>query len=150
MKLENVVRPNGQKFLKVQLTSGSAVGMSLASREKWRGRPPEEGGHDPLNLSVSKPIREMLEKIDNKSKFIEDTIRPVLKNYDPGEPCDILCEVTARVQDRIAKANRNGDFEKVTAYSNMGERLQELSQLCGCPAPKDSSTRLDARKLDQA
>src|SRR5207237_5261509 len=71
-------------------------------------------------------------------------------NYDPGEPCDILCEVTARVQDRIAKANRNGDFEKVTAYSNMGERLQELSQLCGCPAPKDSSTRLDARKLDQA
>ena len=138
------------EVLKSPIDDQEATVIRLAIREKWRGRPSEEGGHEPLNVSISKPIRGMLEKVGNKSKFIEETIRPVLKNYDPAEPCDILCEVTAKVQDRIAKANGNGDFDKVAAYANMGERLQELTQLCGCSVPKDSSKKLDPRKLDLA
>ena len=57
--------------------------MSWLSNET--GRPQEEGGHTRINISVDLPTREVLDQVDNKSRFIEycidNFIQPKWKVY---------------------------------------------------------------------
>jgi len=41
---------------------------------KKTGRPKEQGGHRRINISVDKPTRDVLQRAENKSKFIEHVI----------------------------------------------------------------------------
>ena len=41
---------------------------------KKTGRPKEQGGHHRINISIDKPTRDALQRVENKSKLIEYTI----------------------------------------------------------------------------
>lgn len=51
------------------------------------GRPKEEGGHVTIHVSINRATAEGLKKVEGgeKSKFIENALRPILQELDPPE-----------------------------------------------------------------
>ena len=94
------------------------------------GRPKEGPGHRAFNMSVQLDIYEMLKKVPNRSRFIEETIRPVLNQLDPGPSCNFLRKVDEMAKDELLKATLNKDFEKITAIGTMMTKLQDYRVLC--------------------
>lgn len=94
------------------------------------GRPKERGGHKSLNISIDKEISQALRKVGNKSVFIENTIRPVLRQMDPGPACKVLRSIDRYLIGETVKAVRQKDFEKATALIHMAESLKEYRHLC--------------------
>jgi len=102
------------------------------------GRPKDGPGHKAFNMSVRRDVYKMLKKVPNRSKFIEQTIRPVLKQLDPGPSCDFLKKVDEMAKDELLKATRNKDFEKVTAIGSMTSALEGYRALCKTSLDKKS------------
>lgn len=110
------------------------------------GRPKEEGGHTPLKITVNEFVARALEKVDNKSQFLESVARPVLEKLDPGEASSFLWNVDAYLKQGIAKATQEGNFTLVQTLSWLAGQLEEARQLCG-PPPSDfrfSDVKLDS------
>lgn len=97
------------------------------------GRPRDGLGHKAFNLSIRRDIHEMLRKVPNRSRFIEQTIHPVLKQLDPGPSCSFLKRVDEMAKDELSKAVRNEDFEKLTTIGAMMTTLEEYRALCESP-----------------
>lgn len=94
------------------------------------GRPDEEGGHKPLKISINKFVSEALEKIDNKSQFIEQAVEPILKQLDLGESCSFIHQIDVQLQQEITDATKNKNFEKIMALSHIARSLKPYRQLC--------------------
>jgi len=114
------------------------------------GRPKEEGGHTPLKISVNKFVKEALEKVDNKSQFIEETVKPILEQLDPGPACKIIEQVDEKIEEEINHALKNKDYKKIQALANMAEAWKDYRSLCELPSissPKPSDgNRTDSRE----
>jgi hypothetical protein len=100
------------------------------------GRPKEEGGHKPLKISVEKFIADALEKVGNKSQFIEKVARPVLEELDPGDASFFLWQIDAYISQGIIEAAKNEDFRQVQALGWLASQLEDARKLCGIPLEK--------------
>jgi hypothetical protein len=105
------------------------------------GRPKEEGGHVPLKISVNKFVSEALEKVDNKSQFIENVALPILEKLDPGDASLFLWQIDIFLSQGIIEAGKNGDFKQIQALSWLGGQLEDARKLCGLPPPDYKSFR---------
>lgn len=94
------------------------------------GRPKEEGGHKPLKISVDNFVYNALNKVENKSKFIEETLRPILKQFDPGDMCKFVSEVYSKIAQEIFKATREERYDKVAALAAFALSLEDYRKLC--------------------
>lgn len=99
------------------------------------GRPPEEGGHKPLKISVNKFVSEALEKVPNKSKFLEEVARPVLEKMDPGEASVFLWKIDILISQGIVKATQEKDFKQIQTLGWLASCLEDARSLCGVPPP---------------
>lgn len=97
------------------------------------GRPKEEGGHKPLKISVNKFVREALEKVGNKSQFLESVARPVLEKMDPGEGSVFLWKIDVYISQGIIVAAKEGNFSQVQALGWLASLLEDARKLCGIP-----------------
>lgn len=97
------------------------------------GRPKEEGGHRPLKISIDKFVSEGLEKVGNKSQFLEKLARPVLEKLDPGEASFFLWRIDVYISQGIIQATKKGDFKQVNALSWLANSLEDARKLCGVP-----------------
>lgn len=97
------------------------------------GRPKEEEGHTPLKISVNKFVSEALQKVDNKSQFIEKAVKPILEQLDPGPGCVSIQRIDKLIQEEIGKAVRDRDYAKVQTLGNMAEQLKDYRHLCNLP-----------------
>jgi len=104
--------------------------MSLASG----GRPREEGGHKRLDISIDEQIYKALEKIhdkgENRSKFIENALRPLIRQLDPGESCEVLRKIDENLSMAMVSALQRKDFEKVVTLATIGNALAPFKDLC--------------------
>jgi|YelNatPaOPRAMG01_1025707.scaffolds.fasta_scaffold27783_5 hypothetical protein len=94
------------------------------------GRPKEEGGHKPLKISVDDFVYNALNKVENKSKFIEETLRPILKQFDPGDMCQLVSEIYTKIAQEIFQATREGRYDKVAALAAFALSLEDYRKLC--------------------
>jgi len=94
------------------------------------GRPKDGPGHRPLNITVRRDLYKMLKKVPNKSRFIEDAIRPILQKYDPGPPCEYIKEFYDKGAKLALEALYRGDYAELMAYASALERLEDLKGLC--------------------
>lgn len=94
------------------------------------GRPKEEGGHKPLKISVDNFVYNALNKVENKSKFIEETLRPILKQFDPGDMCQFVSETYKKIAQEILQATREGRYDKVAALAAFAISLEDYRKLC--------------------
>ena len=98
------------------------------------GRPREEGGHKAFNISINAETHKGLKKIHdkggNRSKLVEEAIRPLIRQLDPGESCEVVGEIDRILHSEIVKAVSNYDFEKVAALATIGNRLSPFRSLC--------------------
>jgi len=98
------------------------------------GRPKEEDGHKPINVSVDVKTYEGLEKIrdmtGNRSKFIENALRPLIHQLDPGESCEVLDLIDTTLNCRITSALSKQDFEMAATLATMGNSLAPFRVLC--------------------
>jgi hypothetical protein len=97
------------------------------------GRPKEEGGHKPLKISVNKFMSEALEKVDNKSRFIEKAVTPLLKQLDPAEASVVFWHIDAYIKQEAIKAIKKGNYQLASALSWMAYRFEDERKLCGIP-----------------
>ncbi|MGB9778670.1 MAG: hypothetical protein ACPLW8_04620 [Candidatus Bathyarchaeales archaeon] len=94
------------------------------------GRPKEEGGHKPLKISVDDFVYNALNKVENKSKFIEETLRPILKQFDPGDMCQFVSEIYQKIAQEILQATREERYDKVAALATLALSLEDYRKLC--------------------
>lgn len=94
------------------------------------GRPKEEGGHTPLKITVNDFVYSALSKVENKSKFIEETIRPILEQFDPGDMCQIVSEIYEKISQEIIYATEEGEYDKVAALAAFANSLEDYRKLC--------------------
>lgn len=108
--------------------------MEVNRRLSLGGRPKEEGGHKPINLSVNAETYKALEKIrykgEYRSKFIEDAVRPLVNQLDPGESCEVLGEIDEILKSRIHSAVSKRNFEMATTLATIGNSLEPFRDLC--------------------
>ena len=97
------------------------------------GRPEEEGGHKPLKISVDKFVAQGLEKVGNKSQFLESVARPVLEKLDPGEASVFLWKIDIYLSQGIVVAAKEGNFSQVQALGWLANQLEDARKLCGIP-----------------
>jgi hypothetical protein len=101
------------------------------------GRPKEEDGHKPINLSFNAETHKVLMKIHNKSgnrsKFVEKVVHPHIRQLDPGESCKILGEFDQRLRDEIVTALSKHNFEKAATLATIGDVLTPFMSLCRVP-----------------
>jgi len=97
------------------------------------GRPKEEEGHNRINLSVNAETYKVLMKIHdeggNRSKFVENVVRPHIRQLDPGESCKVLVEFDQRLRDEIVSALSDYDFEKAATLATIGDVLTPFMSL---------------------
>jgi hypothetical protein len=109
------------------------------------GRPKEEEGHKPINLSVNAETYEGLMKIHdeggNSSKFVEKAVRPHIHQLDPGESCKILGEFDQRLRDEIVSALSKHNFEKAATLATIGDVLTPFMSLCRIPTGDASESK---------
>jgi len=94
------------------------------------GRPKEEGGHKPLKISVDDFVYSALNKVENKSRFIEETLRPILKQFDPGDMCQVVSEIYGKIALEIIQATHEGKYDKVAALAAFANSLEDYRKLC--------------------
>jgi len=94
------------------------------------GRPKEEGGHKPLKISVDDFVYNALNKVRNKSKFIEKSIRPILKQFDPGEACKTLTKIDKMISQEIIKATEERNYDQVAALVALYNSFGDYRELC--------------------
>lgn len=94
------------------------------------GRPKEEGGHKPFKISVDDFVYNALNKVENKSRFIEETLRPILKQFDPGEMCQLVSEIYKKIAQEIFQATQEGKYGKVAAIAALAVSLEDYRKLC--------------------
>lgn len=111
------------------------------------GRPKEEEGHTPLKISVNKFVSEALEKVDNKSQFIEKAVKPLLEQLDPGPACDFIRQIDQQLRTGITRAVEAKDYAKVQALSNIAYALNNYRSLCELP---NSTSVISQEDLNQA
>ncbi len=97
------------------------------------GRPKEQGGHKPLKISVDKFVAQGLEKVGNKSQFLESVARPVLEKMDPGEASVFLWQIDTYLSRGIVVAAKQGNFSQVQALGWLANQLEDARNLCGIP-----------------
>lgn len=119
------------------------------------GRPKEQGGHKPLKISVDKFVAQALEKVDNKSQFIEKVVRPVLEQLDPGEASAFLWQIDVYISQQIIVATNNANFKQAQALSWLAGQLEDARKLCGIPpadfkTPAVTSVTAEETELDKA
>lgn len=102
------------------------------------GRPKDGPGHRPFNLSLRKDILDMLEKVPNKSNFIERTILPVLEQLDPGPACDFVWEIHEKAKNEVLEAHTNKDYAKAMAIETIMSSLEDYVRLCSAPYDRKS------------
>ena len=109
------------------------------------GRPKEEEGHKRINLSINAETHKVLMKIHNKSgnrsKFVEDVVRPHIRQLDPGESCKILGEFDQRLKDEIVTALSKHNFEKAATLATIGDVLTPFMSLCRIPTGDASESK---------
>jgi hypothetical protein len=109
------------------------------------GRPKEEEGHKRINLSINAETHKGLMKIHdkggNRSKFVENVVRPHIQQLDPGESCKILGEIDNRLRDEIVSAVSDHDFEKATTLATIGDVLTPFMSLCRIPTGDASDSK---------
>jgi len=94
------------------------------------GRPKDGPGHRPFNMSLRKDVYDMLEKVPNKSDFVERTIRPVLEQLDPGPACEFLREIDEKAKDTVLEAHNNKDYAKAMTVEAIMCSLEDYRALC--------------------
>lgn len=94
------------------------------------GRPKEEGGHKPLKISVDDFVYRALNKVENKSRFIEETLRPILKQFDPGDMCQVVSDIYKKIAQEIIQATKIGKYDKVAALAAFANSLEDYRKLC--------------------
>lgn len=99
------------------------------------GRPKEKRGHKRHNISFDRFISEALEKVGNKSQFLEKVARPVLEKLDPGEASVFLWQIDKDIIQGINEATQKRDFKQVSALSWLADCLDDARKLCGPPPP---------------
>jgi len=99
----------------------------------YSGRQKKEGGHKPLNISVNKFVRDGLEKVGNKSQFLEKVAQPVLEKMDPGEASFFLWQIDVYISQGIIKAAQKENFKQVSALSWLANSLEDARKLCRIP-----------------
>lgn len=107
------------------------------------GRPKEEGGHKRMNVTLNNETREGLRKIKEKkgqarSKFIENALGPLIREFDPGDSCEALGEIDCLLQCRVSSAASKQDFEKAAALTAIGNALDPFRSLCR-PTKEDAT-----------
>lgn len=108
---------------------------------KKTGRPKEEGGHQRIAISVNNFTYSALEKVENKSKFIEQSIRPILKQFDPGEACEILRKIEKMISEEMTQAIEERNYDKVAALATLSNSFKEYMNLCSpCKEPHQTIT----------
>jgi hypothetical protein len=109
------------------------------------GRPEEEDGHKPINLSLNAETHKVLMKIHNKSgnrsKFVEKVVRPHIQQLDPGESCKILGEFDQRLRNEIVTALSKHNFEKAATLATIGDVLTPFMSLCRIPTGDASENK---------
>lgn len=88
------------------------------SEEGDRGRPKEGGGHRPLKVSLDAEIRKALDKVRKRtpvSQFIEDVIRPLARQFDPGPSSPIAKDILHKINSEREEAFKRADYEKTVA-----------------------------------
>jgi hypothetical protein len=109
------------------------------------GRPKEEDGHKPINLSLNAETHKVLMKIHNKSgnrsKFVEKVVRPHIRQLDPGESCKLLGEFDQRLKDEIVTALSKHNFEKAATLATIGDVLTPFMSLCRIPTGDASESK---------
>jgi hypothetical protein len=103
------------------------------------GRPKEQGGHKPLKISVDKFVADGLEKVNNKSQFLEEVARPILEKLDPGDASIFLWQIDAYISQGIIQAGKKGDYKQIQALGWLAEQLRDARKLCGIPPPEYKS-----------
>lgn len=105
------------------------------------GRPKEEGGHKPLKISVNKFVRDALEKVGNKSQFLEKVAQPILEKMDPGEGSLFLWRIDVFISQGIIKAAQKRDFKQVETLGWLADCLEDARKLSHVP-PANYKTSL--------
>lgn len=104
---------------------------------KKTGRPKEEGGHKRINISINDFTNKALKKIregkGNVSKFIENQLRPVLENLDPGEASIHVWRIEAYLSREIIKATKLNKPGLAQALASIATALKDFRALCGIP-----------------
>jgi hypothetical protein len=70
------------------------------------------------------------DKGGNRSKFVENVVRPHIRQLDPGESCKILREFDQRLRGEIVTAQSKQDFEKAATLATIGNVLTLFMSLC--------------------
>jgi hypothetical protein len=81
------------------------------------------------------------DKGGNRSKFVENVVRPHVQQLDPGESCKILGESDNRLRDEIVSAVSDHDFEKAAALATIGDVLTPFRSLCRIPTSDARETK---------
>jgi hypothetical protein len=109
------------------------------------GRPKEEEGHNRINLSLNAETYNVLMKIHNergnRSKFVENVVRPHIRQLDPGESCKILGEFDQRLRNEIVTALSKQNFEKAATLATIGDVLTPFMSLCRIPTGDASESK---------
>ena len=110
--------------------------MEVKDKMSLGGRPKEEDGHKPTNVSLNVKTLKGLKKISEgtRSRFIEKVLDPHLRQLDPGESCQVLDQIDKTLRSEIITALSRRDFEKAATLSTMGNSLSEFRVLCRLPA----------------
>ena len=90
----------------------------VSGEDRYRGRPKEGGGHRPLKISLDAEIMKALEKVKKNgpiSQFIEELIRPMARQFDPGPSSHVALEILNKITSERDEANKREDFEQVVA-----------------------------------
>lgn len=98
------------------------------------GRPKEEGGHKPINLSVDYETFNVLGKMggkgENRSKFIESIFRPHIKQLDPDPSCKVISQIDSILNNAMDSALQDKDFEQLATISMIATHFEPFRYLC--------------------
>lgn len=92
-----------------------------------RGRPAEEGGHKPLKFSLNAETRAALDKVKKKqpaSRFIEEVIQPLARQFDPGPSSPLALEIIEKIRSERDGAFKREDIEEVVALDYLLLRVK--------------------------
>ncbi|PIV20789.1 MAG: hypothetical protein COS40_10740 [Deltaproteobacteria bacterium CG03_land_8_20_14_0_80_45_14] len=101
------------------------------------GRPKEEGGHQPIKLSLNKFTRNALKKVKdgegNLSKFVEEELRPTLEKLDPNEASIHVWRIEQYLSQQIIEETQKGNVETAKAIGSIAVAMENFRKLSGIP-----------------
>lgn len=113
-------------------------------------RPEEEGGHGPVNLSLNKMTRDLLDKVEsnkektgvNRSKFVESALYPTATQIDPGPAAEVIDGILGTLSDAITMAVNSREYDKANALSWVAGQISlpaALSQRIEAPEETEAA-----------